>query len=128
MKWIILMLSMMCLNITALAKDVYPLTFAQTVRFQALTHELRCLVCQGEDLDGSAAPFAQDVKQEIAERIRMGETDQMIVESLRMRYGDAILFSPPWSARTWMLWIAPIVILCIIGCIWWRSLHMRGKS
>ncbi|OGT65331.1 MAG: hypothetical protein A3J38_05950 [Gammaproteobacteria bacterium RIFCSPHIGHO2_12_FULL_45_9] len=115
-------------TLSALARDVYALTAAQTVRFQTLTHELRCLVCQGEDLDGSGAPFAADLKREIAERLRHGDSDYMIMNSLHLRYGDAILFSPPVSSRTWILWAAPWVILCVAGIIWWRSLQVRRKA
>ena len=79
-------------------------------RARLLTKELRCLVCQGEDIDESEAPLAADLRRLVRERLAKGDTDAEVLAYMRDRYGDYILMNPPLSFRTLLLWGAPVLV------------------
>ena len=80
-------------------------------RFQAITKELRCLVCQNQSLADSHAELAGDLRREVHEMIKAGKEDRGIVEFLVRRYGDFVLYRPPLDPRTAALWLGPIGLL-----------------
>jgi cytochrome c-type biogenesis protein CcmH len=80
-------------------------------RFKRLTAELRCLVCQNQTLADSHAPLAEDLRREIREMLAQHMTDREITDFLVQRYGDFVLYRPPWKATTLVLWIGPFVLL-----------------
>ncbi len=87
-----------------------PLTFddpAMEARFQKLTRELRCLVCQNQSLADSHADLAQDLRREVYEMMQAGKSDQEIVAFLVNRYGDFVLYRPPVKPATYLLWYGP---------------------
>jgi len=88
---------------------------AQEARARGLQKELRCLVCQGESIDESAAPLAADLRRLIREHIARGESDAQIKDYLVARYGDFILMRPPFRADTYILWLAPLGVLLLGG-------------
>lgn len=90
---------------------------AQEARARSLQKEFRCLVCQGESIDESGAPLAADLRRLIREHIRNGESDAQIKDYLVARYGDFILMDPPFQPDTYLLWIAPFVVLVLAGGI-----------
>jgi len=90
---------------------------ALEARAQALQKQFRCLVCQGESLDESNAPLAADLRRLIREHIARGETDTQITNYLVARYGDFILMKPPFEEGTYILWLAPFVVLLLGGGI-----------
>lgn len=95
---------------------------ALEARARALTEELKCLVCQGESIDGSNADFARDLRRLVREKLVAGESEAQIVDFLRARYGDAILLDPPLDPATWGLWLGPFALLIGGGAIlFWRS-------
>jgi len=79
-------------------------------RLVDLAENLRCLVCQNESLAASRADFANDMRREIREQMRMNKSDEEIVEFLVARYGDFILFNPPFKSTTWLLWFGPFTL------------------
>jgi cytochrome c-type biogenesis protein CcmH len=79
-------------------------------RARVLTKELRCLVCQGEDIDESEAPLAADLRRLVRERLAKGDTDAEVLAYMQDRYGDYILMNPPKSLKTLLLWGAPVLI------------------
>ncbi len=93
-----------------------PLDAAQDARFHALLPDLRCLVCQNESLADSTAPLAQDLKYEVRGLVAQGKSDAEIKKYLTDRYGDFVLFKPPFDARTALLWLGPF-LLALIGVI-----------
>jgi cytochrome c-type biogenesis protein CcmH len=97
---------------TALAQE--PPVFdspEQEARFAELTTELRCTVCQNQNLADSDAPLAQDLRQEIYEMITAGRSDEEIKTFLVERYGDFELYRPPMQGNTLALWAVPVVLL-----------------
>ena len=91
-----------------------PLVFenaAQEERYNQLTLELRCLVCQNQNLADSVAPLAQDLRKEIHEMMVGGQSDEQIKAFLVDRYGDFVLYRPPMQGNTLALWVMPILLL-----------------
>lgn len=105
-----------------LAHDLYPLpTERQASQFRHLLSELRCLVCQNQDLADSNAGLANDLRMEVYNRVKNGQSDREIIDYLTERYGDFILFNPPLKSITAMLWVAPIIFLSLGIFIFWRK-------
>lgn len=101
---------------------------ALEARARALSAELRCLVCQNESIDDSAAPLAQDLRRLVRERILAGDTDEEVLDYIVARYGEYVLLRPRLSPRTWLLWLGPFGALLIgAGAIWWY-VRRRGAS
>ena len=88
-----------------------PLDPAQEARAQALDMEIRCVQCQNEPIAQSTADIAGDMRTLVRERIAAGDSDAEIRAFFRERYGDFVLFRPPFDQRTWLLWMAPFVLL-----------------
>ncbi len=82
-------------------------------RLQALSRELRCLVCQNETIADSNAELAVDLRREIRGMIQEGRSDNEILEFMVTRYGDFVLYRPPVKAITLLLWGGPIALLLI---------------
>lgn len=100
------------------AEDVYRFsTSAEQERFAALTSELRCLVCQNQTIAESNASLAADLRQQIYAHMQKGQSDKEIVDYLVARYGDFILYKPPFNPMTYGLWLAPILFL-LLGIIY----------
>ena len=88
-------------------------TQQQEDRFKVLTQELRCLVCQNQNLADSDAQLAHDLRAEIHEMLIAGKTDDEIKQFMVERYGDFVLYRPPVQENTYLLWLAPLVLLFI---------------
>jgi cytochrome c-type biogenesis protein CcmH len=95
-------------------------------RARALSQELRCLVCQNQSIDDSAAPLAHDLRVILRERLAAGDTDAQAKAYLVRRYGDFVLLRPPFQADTWALWLGPPAVLLLGGA--GVALYMRGRS
>jgi cytochrome c-type biogenesis protein CcmH len=83
----------------------------QEMRFTALTMELRCTVCQNQNLADSDAPLAQDLRRRIHDMMLEGMSDEEIKSFLVERYGDFVLYRPPFQGNTMALWLIPVVLL-----------------
>lgn len=83
---------------------------AQEARAQALEMEIRCVQCQNEPIAQSTADIAADMRTLVRERIAAGDSDEEIRSFFRQRYGDFVLFRPPFDPRTWLLWGAPALL------------------
>jgi cytochrome c-type biogenesis protein CcmH len=84
-------------------------------RARALQRQLRCLVCQGESIDESGAPLAAELRHLVREQIAQGKSDRQIKDYLVARYGDFILMEPPLQGDTYILWLAPFLVLLAGG-------------
>lgn len=85
----------------------------QSQLYHSLLKEYRCLKCQNQNLSNSKASLAGDLRREIRDQIIAGGNKQDIDSYLIARYGDFVLYSPPFSAQTAVLWIAPFALLVI---------------
>lgn len=85
----------------------------QEARFNKLTQELRCLVCQNQNLADSDAQLAHDLRAEVHEMLLEGKSDDEIKTFMVERYGDFVLYRPPVQENTYLLWLAPLALLLI---------------
>ncbi|HEY7741044.1 MAG TPA: cytochrome c-type biogenesis protein [Steroidobacteraceae bacterium] len=84
---------------------------AQQQRYEQLIRELRCLVCQNQSIADSNATLASDLRREVRDMIQGGSSDDEIRAFMTERYGDFVLYEPPMAPRTWLLWLAPALLL-----------------
>lgn len=87
------------------------ITPAAQARFDAIAEELRCLVCQNQSLASSQAGLAMDLREEVHGLIAQGFSDAQIRDFLVQRYGDFVLYDPPFKPLTWLLWLGPLLLL-----------------
>lgn len=93
-------------------------------RFHDLTYELRCPKCQNQNLADSNSELSLDLKDIIYEKLKSGETDEQIIQFMRERYGEFILFKPEMSASNSFLWFGPVLFLLgflVLFIHWYRK-------
>jgi len=108
-----------------------PLVFSsqeQEKRYNDLTLELRCLVCQNQNLADSDAPLAQDLRQEIYDMMQAGQSNDQIKTFMVERYGDFVLYRPPMQGNTLALWTIPGVLLLIGAIAVFFTVRNRNKK
>jgi cytochrome c-type biogenesis protein CcmH len=88
----------------------------QQEAYEKLTSELRCLVCQNQTIADSNAELAADLRRQVYEMLQQGKSKQDIAQFMTDRYGDFVLYNPPFKAKTGVLWIGPVVFL-LMGLI-----------
>jgi cytochrome c-type biogenesis protein CcmH len=127
-RWI----AMMLLALAALAAGPAGATTEPTLldpvaqrRLVDLSAQLRCLVCQNQSIAESNAELAVDLRNQINEQIRAGKSDREIVDFMITRYGDFVLYRPPFKATTALLWIGPIALLLLAVFAFYRTLRSR---
>jgi cytochrome c-type biogenesis protein CcmH len=111
------------------AKPDAPLQFrdaAEEARFHALAAGLRCVMCQNQSLADSDAQIAREVRGEILQLMRRGQSDAQIEQFLVARYGEFVLYKPRVEASTWLLWFGPALVLLagafvVVGIVRRRS-------
>jgi cytochrome c-type biogenesis protein CcmH len=97
-------------------------------RVMSLAEELRCLVCQNQTLADSNAPLAEDLRNQVREKMRQGKSDKEVVDFLVERYGDFVLYRPPLKATTVLLWFGPMLLLAVGFAVLFRRLLRRRKA
>ena len=95
-------------------------------RYDRLTNELRCVVCQNQTVADSNADLAKDLRERTREMLLAGASDPEILEFMTDRYGDFVLYRPPVAGRTVLLWAAPVLLLLIGSAS--AFLVIRGRS
>ena len=97
------------------AKEAAPLAADPAIeaRLSVMAQDLRCLVCQNQSLADSNAPLAEDLRREIREQMHQGKNDRQVIDFLVERYGDFVLYKPPFKAATLVLWIGPFLLLLL---------------
>jgi len=83
------------------------------MRARDISKNIRCLVCQNQSIDDSAAPLAKDLRALIRIKVQENDTDEEIYKFLTDRYGDFILLKPPFKISTFLLWSLPFVFFII---------------
>ena len=82
-------------------------------RYDGLTHELRCMQCQNQSIADSPVGLAEDLRRDVREQIIAGKTDAQIRDSMVARYGNIILFRPPFTPSTAWVWVLPFLLLLV---------------
>jgi len=97
----------------AFAKEAAPAAAdpALEQRVMTLSAELRCLVCQNQTIADSNAPLAEDLRNQVREKMRQGISDSQIIDFMVARYGDFVLYRPPLKLTTVLLWFGPLLLL-----------------
>jgi cytochrome c-type biogenesis protein CcmH len=101
---------------------------AMESRARNLQRQFRCLVCPGESVDESGSPFSADVRRLVREQIVAGQSDRQVEDFLMARYGDVILMRPPVQPDTWLLWLAPFLVLALGGGVAWVVVKKAGVT
>ena len=111
MRWLLVII--LLIPSLVAAEEARPLADNPQVeaRLKTLAVELRCLVCQNQTLADSNAPLAEDLRREVREMIAKDMSDRDIIDFLVQRYGDFVLYRPPWKASTTLLWLGPFLLL-----------------
>ena len=112
------------LCIGALAQENPPLED----RVKDLAHELRCLVCQNQTIADSNAPLALDLRNQIREQLAAGRSDREVIDYMVARYGDFVLYRPPFKATTLALWLGPFLLLALGAFVFWRRVARRPRQ
>ena len=117
MKSLLLMLSL-CAWLSPLqaAIEAYQFDSPQMeADYNKLVGELRCLVCQNQNLASSDADLAQDLRRETYDMLSEGKSPQQVVDFMVERYGDFVLYRPQFKSNTYLLWLGPfLLLLCVL--------------
>jgi cytochrome c-type biogenesis protein CcmH len=97
-------------------------------RLKDLAEELRCLVCQNQTIADSNAPLALDLRNQIRAQIAQGRSDDDIRAYMVERYGDFVLYKPPFKANTALLWLAPALLLAGGAAVFWVVVRRRAQA
>lgn len=100
----------------------------QEAQYQALIEDFRCPTCQNQNLAGSDAPIAQDLKQKTYEMVMDGRSDSEIRAYMFERYGDFISYKPPVRPSTWILWFFPPVLLLVVLVAWVYKARQKNRK
>ena len=111
-KNLLIVFLVVLLPLTSSANEALPVAEDPILekRVMELSENLRCLVCQNESLAGSRADFANDLRREIREQMKANKSDEEIIEFLVARYGDFVLYNPPFKSTTVLLWFGPLIL------------------
>lgn len=99
----------------------------QQQAYESLTSELRCLVCQNQTIADSNAELAADLRRQVYEMLQQGKSREDIAQFMTDRYGDFVLYNPPFKLKTGLLWLGPAVFL-LLGLVALFLLAHRKKS
>ena len=99
----------------------------QEQRYKYIIDELRCLVCQNQNISGSNAGLAKDLRKQVHKMILAGEDDEAIFDFMVTRYGDFVLYRPPFKASTFFLWVGPFIIFALGLFVLIRFIRRRKK-
>lgn len=96
-------------------------------RAREISKELRCVVCQNQDIDSSNAGVARDLRILVRERLVAGDSDEAVIDYVHARYGDYVLMRPPFNLSTAALWLAPFALALAALLIGWSVLSASRR-
>jgi cytochrome c-type biogenesis protein CcmH len=100
---------------------------ALQARFEHITGQLRCLVCQNESIADSNVELASDLRRQVREMLLAGQSDDAIFKFMTDRYGEFVRFNPPLEAKTLLIWGAPFAMLLLGVLIVYRIVRQRSR-
>ena len=101
---------------------------ALQARFEHITHDLRCLVCQNESIADSNVELAADLRRQVREMLIAGKSDDAIFDFMTDRYGEFVRFNPPLTPETWLIWGAPFIAVIVGGLVIFRIARQRARQ
>jgi cytochrome c-type biogenesis protein CcmH len=126
LAWVGILLLGISLSAAAFDIEAMP-TPAMQKRYDAMIHELRCMQCQNQSIADSPVGLAEDLRRDVREQIIAGKSDAEIRDSMVKRYGNVILFRPPFEASTAWVWLAPFLLLIVGGFVAVRIVRQRAS-
>jgi cytochrome c-type biogenesis protein CcmH len=127
MRWFFV--ALLLLSSQAFAVDVYQLPDPEQQKtYESLTSQLRCLVCQNQTIADSNAELAADLRRQVFEMLQQGKSKEDIVRFMTDRYGDFVLYNPPFKGKTSLLWAGPVAFLTIGFIMIFWVLRNRKKA
>jgi cytochrome c-type biogenesis protein CcmH len=100
---------------------------ALQARYEHITHDLRCLVCQNESIADSNVELAADLRRQVREMLVAGRSDDAIFQFMTDRYGDFVRFNPPLTPKTWLIWGAPFIMVALGAIVVVRVSRQRAR-
>jgi len=100
---------------------------ALEARVDELAAQLRCLVCQNQSLADSHAELALDLKNQVREQLKAGRSRDEVVAYMTQRYGDFVLYNPPWKGSTALLWAGPALLVLLGAGLGWRAVSRNAR-
>lgn len=130
MKRLLALLLTALLPLGALAADATPTDLDPVAAKRAveLAAQLRCLVCQNQTIAESNAELAVDLRRQVNEQIKAGKSDREIVDFMVARYGDFVLYKPPFNVTTVLLWLGPALLAIIAIVVFARTVRARNRA
>jgi cytochrome c-type biogenesis protein CcmH len=128
-RWLTFALVALC-SLRAFAIDTEP-AFPDPAlqgRYEHMIRELRCVQCQNQTIADSPVGLAADLRREVREMMASGKSDAQIKGFMTERYGDFVLYDPPLTARTYLLWAAPVLLVLITVSVAWRVILRRSRA
>lgn len=115
-------------SVTAAPVTIYKFDSKENEKiFYKLSDEIRCLVCQNQNIAESNSELAQDLRRQIYDMLQAGKSEDDIVEFMVERYGDYVLFNPPFKPLTWMLWLGPLIVFVFAAGYAMRAVKGKRK-
>ncbi len=126
----LLVLALVSAAIASWAKEAIPESDDPVLeaRVMAVAEELRCLVCQNETIAASRADLAVDLRKQIRIKLKAGQSQQQIVDFMVARYGDFVLYRPPFKATTLLLWLGPFLLLALAVTVMTVNIRRRRRA
>ena len=126
-RWMFLLGLLLCIG-AASGREGAPVAEDPVLeaKVQTLSEQLRCLVCQNQNLADSHADLAIDLKNQVRAMLKQGLSEQEVIDFMVQRYGDFVLYKPPVKATTWLLWGGPFALLA--GGLGMLFVKLRKRS
>lgn len=123
------LLVIFCCNAFAAPVTIYKFESKEKeALFYKLSDELRCLVCQNQNIAESNSELAKDLRRQIHTMLQQGKSEEDIIEFMVERYGDYVLFNPPFKPLTWLLWFGPLIIFIIAAVVVMQTIGGQKKA
>lgn len=124
MRWIFSLLISLSFSASAIAQ---PTEAEIETRAKDVGRSLRCVVCQNQSIDESDAPLAMDMRKLVRDRLKEGDSNAEVISYMRELYGDYVLLKPPVQTNTYILWLAPFLLL-LAGLVWFFKNSRRAED
>ncbi|MDO4431191.1 MAG: heme lyase NrfEFG subunit NrfF [Lonepinella koalarum] len=129
MKKLFLLLVFISFSVRAEMVDTFHFnSIEDRVRAVELAKSLRCPQCQNQNLVESNSPIAYDLRIEVYQMINEGKTNQQIIEVMTSRFGNFVLYQPPFQWTTALLWLLPLSLILVGLLLMWHYIRQRSKT